>query len=1145
MTSSSPGAEVATPAPGEGAGRGPLGALAGVPGLVPALARAAALAVLSTAGVVLLAAGLARGIADIADGVVPGSALGLALLGAAVRAVAGGLGTVVATRDARRAEDTLRRRLLDRLLAGEGEAVAAAGGTGPAAVLATTRLHDLGPALATYLPALAQTAVVPPVLLVVLGVTDWLSALLVGATLPLVPLFMVLVGLHTRDETAGAARALDRIAGHVAELVRGLPVLVGLGRAADQLDALTRLGEEHRRRTLATLRVAFLSALVLEVLATLSVALVAVTVGLRLVHGTVGLDVGLFALLLAPEAFAPLRALGSAHHASEDAAEAAAAARTVLATPLPRPVVAPVPAGRPRGITVADLTVRFPGRGAPAVDGVSLRVEPGELVALSGPSGSGKSTVLAVLAGQLLDGGTARVDGAVRRPEEVAVVPQFPRTVADTVLGELHRHAGDLPAERATPLADIALSWVAGEHLRDRACRTLSPGELQRVALARAFVRVLRGARVLLLDEPTASLDTAATARVAAVLHRLRGSLVTVLVTHEPELAALADRTVDLPAAAPVASAPAAAAEQPTAGVVTTAGPVAAPAGPATGTPSTTTARLGRPRRALATAVAYGAASSAAGVALTAVSGWLIVRASEGPPVLTLMVAIVAVRSSGLGRALLRWLERLAAHDAAFQLAARTRVRLWEALVAQGPAADRTPGRALARVVGDAALLQELSVRVVTPPLVSAVVLAGTTAALTALDPRTGLLVGLVIAAAVLTVTAVHRWADRGVSRRAAELRTVALQEAGTVIDAAADLRAHGLVGAAVDALDALGRRQGRADRAGATAAAAGDAVATFATGAAAVLAVDLGSAAVQAGTLSAPVAAVLALAPLALLEPLTAIGATLRHRLAWADSLTRVRAVLDEPVAADPVLDDRTAPPSPVRELATERLSAGWPGRPGVLRDLDLVATAGRGWLVVTGPSGAGKSTLLAVLMAALRPSSGDYHLGDGRRPVSVSQLTRADVQAQVAWCPQDAHVFDATLRANLALARPRGELTGPDGERAMRRALADAGLGALLAALPAGLDTPVGAGGTALSGGERRRLAVTRALLADRPVVLLDEPTAHLDPPTAAALVTDLRAALADRLVVCVTHDAALADEDVDTVLRLGGHVLAPARR
>jgi ATP-binding cassette subfamily C protein CydCD len=214
------------------------------------------------------------------------------------------------------------------------------------------------------------------------------------------------------------------------------------------------------------------------------------------------------------------------------------------------------------------------------------------------------------------------------------------------------------------------------------------------------------------------------------------------------------------------------------------------------------------------------------------------------------------------------------------------------------------------------------------------------------------------------------------------------------------------------------------------------------------------------------------------------------------------------------------------------------------VLRNLDLVATAGSGWLVVTGPSGSGKSTLLSVLMASLRPASGDYVVGDGRRPVSVSRLTRAGVQAAIAWCPQDAHVFDASLRANLALARPRGGLTGAEGEQAMRRALTDAGLGPLLAALPAGLDTAVGAGGTALSGGERRRLAVARALLADRDVVLLDEPTAHLDPPTAAALVADLRRALAGRLVVCVTHDVALADEG-DSVLVLGAHAPDAARR
>ncbi|WP_309232969.1 ATP-binding cassette domain-containing protein [Blastococcus sp. TML/C7B] len=540
-------------------GRGPLGALAGVSGLTGALVRAALAALVQTAGLVLLAAGLAHAVArgtGAADGPLTGP-LALAAAGAVLRAAAGALGQVLAARDARRAEDRLRRALLDRL-AGSPAAVAAAGGPGPAAVLATTRLHDLGPALATYLPALAQTVVVPPALLLVLAATDLLSAVLVAVTLPLVPVFMVLVGKYTQSATADSARALDRIAAHVAELVRGLPVLVGLGRAADQAAALARLGEEHRTRTMATLRIAFLSALVLELIATLSVALVAVTVGLRLVHGDLALALGLTALLLAPEAFAPLRALGSAHHAAEDAALAAAEARAVLAEPVPA-VPAPAADDDPRGADVAvrGLTVRYPGRVVPALPPTDLAVRPGELVALTGASGSGKSTLLAALAGVL--GADAVADGSVSGVGAVAVVPQFPRTTGATVADELRRHAGSAPgADEVVGEAFVveALARVGAADLAGRAPGSLSPGQLQRVALARALVRIRRGASLLLLDEPTAHLDDDARALVAGVLRGLRGTVTVLLATHDPVLAALADRTVDLPspAAAPAAA---------------------------------------------------------------------------------------------------------------------------------------------------------------------------------------------------------------------------------------------------------------------------------------------------------------------------------------------------------------------------------------------------------------------------------------------------------------------------------------------------------------------------------------------------------------------------------------------------------------
>ncbi|TYP90702.1 thiol reductant ABC exporter subunit CydC [Blastococcus xanthinilyticus] len=1119
--------------------RGPLGALAGVPGLRGALVRSALAALVQTAGLVLLAAGLAHAVARVsgfADGPLTIPLL-LAAAGAAVRATAGSVGEAVAARDARRAEDELRRRLLERF-AGSPAAVAAAGGTGPAAVLATTRLHDLGPALTTYLPALARTLVVPPALLVVLAATDLLSAVLVAVTLPLVPVFMVLVGRYTQDATADSARALDRIAAHVTELVRGLPVLVGLGRAAEQTAALAQLGETHRTRTLATLRVAFLSALVLELIATLSVALVAVTVGLRLLHGDLTLALGLTALLLAPEAFAPLRALGAAHHSAEDAALASAEARSVLAAPAAGPSA---PAGAdddPRGADVAvhGLSVAHPGRSVPALPPTDLVLRPGDLVSVTGPSGSGKTTLLAALAGGLPPGAVVAGTVAGVPAGAVAYAPQFPRTTGRTVADELRRHAGCEPGiDEIVGEAYVveALRRVGLGHLAGRAPESLSPGELQRVGLARALVRIRRGARLLLLDEPTAHLDEDGTALVADVVAGLRGTVSTLLVTHDPRLAALADRTVALPAPGPADPAPVPA-QLPAA---------VPPTSPISSPPAADVAAHGpaadKVARTMRRAVLFGTLSSLAGVALTAVSGWLIVRAAEAPPVLTLLVATAGVRGFGVARAALRWLERLAAHDAALRLATQTRVRVWEALAAQGLAADRTPGAALARVVGDIGLVQDLTVRVRPPLAVAVAVPAVTVTALAFVDLLAAGAIAATLAVTAALVLLVHRSLDAGAARAAGTLQVATLRETTAALEGAADLRAHGLAGRTAADLAALADRQGRSADTGSRAAALSTGLVVAGTGLAAVLAIALGA---RAG-LGGPAAAALALAPLALAEPLAGLVPALQRRGALADARARIDAVLDAPVAADPA--DPLPAPSPVTSLVVEDLAAGWPGGPDVLRGLAASAAAGEGWLVVRGPSGSGKSTFLAVLMAALRPRAGSYSV-DG---TPVDRIRGADLRARTAWLPQEAHVFASSIRANLALAAPRGALAGADGEDRMRAALTASGLGGLLATLPAGLDTPVGAGGTGLSGGERRRLAAARALLAGRDVVLLDEPTAHLDAPTAEALVRDLRRALAGRVVVCVTHDEGLA-EPGDTVVRLGAEHIpvspgAPAPR
>jgi ATP-binding cassette, subfamily C, bacterial CydCD len=592
----------------------------------------------------------------------------------------------------------------------------------------------------------------------------------------------------------------------------------------------------------------------------------------------------------------------------------------------------PVTDDDPRGADVAvrGLTVGFPGRPVPALPPVDLAVRPGELVALRGASGSGKSTLLAVLAG--LADPEARLGGAVDGvPDAVAYVPQFPRTTGATVADELRRHAGSEPGvDEVVGEAYVvgALARVGASALAGRAPESLSPGELQRVAFARALVRVRRGARLLLLDEPTAHLDDDARALVAEVLLGLRGTVTTVLVTHDPLLAGLADRTVDLPSPAPRANPARPASRAETGRRVD----VAAPDG---GTAPV--------RGAMRRAVAAGALSSGAGIALTAVSGWLIVRAAEMPPILTLMVAIVGVRFFGLGRALLRWLERMTAHDAALRLAAGTRVRVWAALAEQGIAADRTPGSALARVVGDVGVVQDLTVRVRPPLLVAAVVTTGTVAALALVDAAAAGAVGLVLGVAVALVLLVHRRLDAGAARAESTLRVAALQETATVLHGLPDLRAHGLADRVAADLDRLAYLQAAAARTGTRAAAVGTGLVVLATGLAAVAA-----AAVGAGNgLTGPALAVLALAPLALAEPLAGMVPALQRRGALADAQARIDAVLDAPVPADPA--EPLLVPAPVRRTEVDGLTAGWPGGPDVLRGLAPAPT----WSRVPTPRG------------------------------------------------------------------------------------------------------------------------------------------------------------------------------------------------
>ncbi|MET7990703.1 ATP-binding cassette domain-containing protein [Amycolatopsis sp. NPDC005232] len=1175
-------------------GKGPLGALSALgPAARRALLLVAALSFVNAVFLVAQAFLLADVLASIVSTGIGGRTAQLAALFALVagRAVTGWAVRVVSARAAATAQQDLRARVVSHSLR-LGPEWLARRGDASLTELVTRGLDALDAYFREYLPALVTAAVVPLAAGAAILWMDWPSAVIVLVTVPLLPVFAVLVGKFTADRVAGATDAVHRMSGLLLELVRALPVLTAFRRADAQSATVARVSERHRRATLKTLRVAFSSAFVLELVATLSVALVAVVIGVRLVSGSLPLAIGLGVLILVPECYQPLRAVGAAFHSSEDGVEAVRRVTDVLAEPAPHFGTRLPPRGQ---LTVSNLSIARRGGFAPA--GSSFSAGRGQTTWLRAPSGGGKSTTLAALLGFLptydgtitlgdvplasvdvdrwradvawvpqspvFSGGTVReeVAGAAGAGPGLGSAPVFvdspagDSVVGSGAVGSALRAAGRVGAAQvgseeagaaaapvgATDVVDEVLAVLGLSGLGDRPVGQLSLGQRQRVAVARALVRVRAGAWLLLLDEPTAHLDEVNARRVMGAVERaVAGGAAAIIAAHERSAAvAVADEK------------------------------------PLSGTTSASTVGSGRPvpwrfllDRRLFSGAVLGAVALLAGVALTATSGWLIAKASLQPPILTLTVAVVGVRAFGLGRAALRYAERLVTHDAAFRIAGRLRVRLWDSLVRLGPARALAAGEGQRRLVTDVDTIRDLLPRVVSPPVVVGLVAVGAIAVQTVVLPSAGLLlaaavvVGLVAPRLALLAER-HATAALAAGRRDVAARVLVL------FTSAAELIAYGTATARRRSLLATDARLTAAARRQAFGAGAADALIVLATGAAAVGSTLLAAPAVTSGHLAGVMAPLLALVPLALAEVLsllppaathwdtlraarlrlgdldTAAGsepalpgeaarsaglhlasASAQANSASAGGLAQMRAGEERQrgkatIASKPAPFGRAARPgkgagdAPEPLMSAVRLRGadfGWPGGETVLTDVTLDIEPGT-YVAVVGPSGAGKSTLVAALLGFLEPRAGEVA-----------------VPGRVSWAPQEAMLVSTSVAENLRLADPRA--TDED----VRRALDLAQLPELDAA------TVLDSAGTGLSGGQAQRVALARALLAApaADLVLLDEPTAHLDERTARALRATLRAELAGRTVVHVTHNL---DEqlDADVVLEVrGGQVL-----
>lgn len=887
-----------------------------------------------------------------ADTITPGL-IAVVVVALLVRSGTDYLLAVSAQRAASGAKSQIRSALLKRVLATGGADTPE--GTGATAVLLSRGLNALDDYYTKTLTAFVSTAIVPFILWVVVAALDWMSAMVLACTLPLIPVFMILIGKNTRDETAEAQAELHRLSDHILELVRGLPVIIGLGRERAQTRSMNALGQRYRERTMQTLRSAFMSSLALELITTISVALIAVLIGVRLVNGTLGLDTAILVLLLAPECYQPLRDVGAAYHQSEDGVAALRSAQKIIDAPLPAAAAdssaqdpsaqdSAAQKAQPSTIAVEDLSVSYPARPA-VLTNLSLNLDcrvgtaqtetaqdaRGAVIGVMGESGCGKSTLLNVFSGAVREGlvptgseEPVHLTGSVTGLGTTLVIPQSPVFTAPTVQTEMALYAlsaTEAERERAAALLGEAmdskklsvtdaesallvgpLAQLGMEKLTDLEPGALSAGQARRLAVARTLARAEAIYRAdgeqtvltVLVDEPTAHLDAYSAYLVTRALHRLAELGATVLiVTHEQELAAGCDTLVRAVQTAQgytwTAEANTARVEVPeqapahllkdreeyeaesTAPAGASAAAEAEEAEPVGLFASLRTLKelTGIGVRAATGPVIMAAITSLMAAALTALSGWLIVRAAEGPAMMYLMVAIVGVRFFGLGRACARYAERLMTHSKVLAAVNILRLRAWVGAW-QSVSSVRALLRGdalLERLVGGIDELRDGVPRVIIPPAAHLLVMIAALITTACILPQALIPVLL----AVLVSTFVAPWIVLRADARAEALArrsTAQMLRLGTgMLSAAEDLRANGVATTAEKANGALDAENLSALQKGSTAQGVGRTLVTLSWFGAALASAVIAYPLAVDGTVRAPEAAIVVLLCTGMLE--------------------------------------------------------------------------------------------------------------------------------------------------------------------------------------------------------------------------------------------------------------------------------------
>lgn len=1150
-----------------------------------------------------LTIGQARGLSLIVDGVFLGGqtltdvrGLLLVLLGViGGRALLAWLTEVSANAVAVAVKDDLRARLFAKIQA-LGPAFVRGERTGELTAAAIEGVEALDAYFSQYLPQLVLTALVPLSVLLFVFPLDPLSGFVLLVTAPLIPLFMILIGKGAEAVTKRQYETLSRLSAHFLDSLQGLTTLKMFGRSKAHVRSIAETSNRFRDVTLSVLRVTFLSALALELIATISTAVVAVEVGLRLLYGHLPFDKALFLLILAPEFYIPLRMLGLRFHAGMAGTTAAKRIYAILDMEEREQRVESREQkgtiGLFSSLSFSALSYTYPGDSEPVLREIDLEIRAGEHVALVGPSGAGKSTLVSLLLGfvqptlghivtryqpsSILHSPSSIIPGPPRL-EEMAWVPQSPYLFHDTITNNLRIAKNDASqdeleeAARAAYLDEFIRSLPQGyETVIGEDGTRLSGGQAQRLALARAF---LKNAPILVLDEPTSSLDPQTEAALEESTRRLMQGRTVLTIAHRLNTVARADRIVvlqegrivemgshrDLLARRGVYarmvgdvavesqkskvaldlrpstfdSLP----PEPSSSIPHFPSPIPHP-------PSSPLLRLlGFLRGAwggVALSVFLGAVTIAASVGLMGASSWLISMAALHPSIAELQVAIVGVRFFGILRGVARYLERLVSHGVTFRLLARLRVWFYEKLEPLAPARLMTyrAGDLLNRIVADVETLENFYVRAVAPPLAALVIVSGTALFLGGYVPAAGwAYLGVALLLGLVLPLAAHLLSRRP-GAALTDLRSALRVRAVDYLQGLPDLLAFGQGADYRARLQAVGRHYGRAQRRMAQVSGLSGAAGVLFTGLGmwAVLALSIPP--VASGQLDGVMLAVLTLMAQASFEAVQPLPQAAQMLAASLASARRLFEIVEEGEKRE---ERRETGEEKSKEeeklfstLSISTLSFSYPGaeRPA-LWEVSFDLPPGKKMAIV-GPSGAGKSTLVNLLLRFWDAPPGSIRL-DGRDLLEVPEEA---ARAAFGVISQRTYLFNASMRENLLIANPSAT------QEQIEQAARQAGLHDFIISLPQGYETLTGERGLRLSGGERQRLAIARALLRQAPILLLDEPTANLDPLTERRILENIFALADRRSLLLITHRL-IGLEAMDEILILeGGQVVERGR-